>query len=65
MPKMKSNRGAAKRFKRSAGGRFKRAQSHRRHILTKKSTKRKRHLRLMESIAGPDTAAVSKMLPYS
>ena len=45
MPKMKTNRGAAKRFKRTASGGFKRAQSHRRHILTKKSTKRKRHLR--------------------
>ena len=65
MPKMKSNSGAAKRFKRAAGGRFKRAQSHRRHILTKKSTKRKRHLRLMDTIAAPDIATVSKMLPYS
>ena len=65
MPKMKTCRGAAKRFKRTASGGFKRAQSHRRHILTKKSTKRKRHLRLMDTIAAPDTAAVSIMLPYS
>ena len=43
MPKMKTNRGAAKRFKQTATGRFKRHQSHRRHILTKKSRKRKRH----------------------
>ncbi len=41
MPKLKTNRGAAKRFKRTASGKFKRSQSHLRHILTKKSTKRK------------------------
>ena len=63
MPKMKTNRGAAKRFKRSASGRFKRAQSHRRHILTKKSTKRKRHLRPMLAIADADVAAVERMIP--
>lgn len=65
MPKMKSNRGAAKRFKRGTSGRFKRVQSHRRHILTKKATKRKRHLRSPVMIADADTAAVSRMLPYS
>ncbi|MEA2080600.1 MAG: 50S ribosomal protein L35, partial [Pseudomonadota bacterium] len=42
MPKMKTNRGAAKRFRRTASGGFKRGQSHHRHILTKKSSKRKR-----------------------
>jgi large subunit ribosomal protein L35 len=45
MPKMKSNSGAAKRFRKTASGRFKSKQSHLRHILTKKSSKRKRHLR--------------------
>ena len=65
MPKMKTNRGAAKRFKPNAGGRFKRAQSHRRHILTKKPTKRKRHLRSPIVIAASDEAAVRRMLPYS
>ncbi len=64
MPKMKSNRGAAKRFTRKAGG-FKRAQSHLNHILTKKSTKRKRHLRNMEMVNEADVAAVRRMLPYS
>ena len=64
MPKMKTNRGAAKRFKRTASGGFKRAQSHRRHILTKKSTKRKRHLRSGESIHESDVAMVNRMLPY-
>jgi len=64
MPKMKSNRGAAKRFAKKAGG-FKRAQSHLNHILTKKSTKRKRHLRSMEMVNDADVAAVRRMLPYS
>ena len=64
MPKMKTNRGAAKRFRKAAGG-FKRNQSHRRHILTKKSTKRKRHLRHMNQVDEADVAAVRKLLPYS
>ncbi|KPK37617.1 MAG: 50S ribosomal protein L35 [Gammaproteobacteria bacterium SG8_47] len=65
MPKLKSNRGAAKRFARTASGRFKRGQGYARHILTKKSTKRKRHLRAPEMIAEADTRAVRRMLPYS
>lgn len=65
MPKMKTNRGAAKRFKRTGSGGFKRAQSFRRHILTKKSTKRKRHLRSTEQVAKSDKALVDRMLPYS
>lgn len=64
MPKMKTNRGAAKRFRRSASGGFKRNQSHRRHILTKKSTKRKRQLRTPSLIAAVDTRMVNRMLPY-
>lgn len=64
MPKMKTNRGAAKRFARTAGGRFKRAQSHLNHILTKKSAKRKRHLRAGDLVAAADQAAVKKLLPY-
>ncbi|MEJ2180257.1 MAG: 50S ribosomal protein L35 [Gammaproteobacteria bacterium] len=64
MPKMKTNRGAAKRFRRSASGGFKRNQSHRRHILTKKSTKRKRQLRAASMIADVDTRMVNRLLPY-
>jgi large subunit ribosomal protein L35 len=64
MPKIKTNRGAAKRFRRSASGGFKRNQSHRRHILTKKSTKRKRQLRTPSLVADVDTRMVSRMLPY-
>lgn len=65
MPKMKSNRGAAKRFKPTASGRFKSAQSHRRHILTKKSSKRKRQLRPTAIVEASDTSSVRRMLPYS
>ncbi len=65
MPKMKTNRGAAKRFKKTASGGFKRAQSHRRHILTKKSTKRKRQLRCPSLVSACDTSMLARMLPYS
>ncbi len=65
MPKMKTNSGAAKRFKRTASGGFKRKQSFRSHILTKKSTKRKRQLRAPLEVAACDTAMVRRMLPYS
>jgi large subunit ribosomal protein L35 len=65
MPKMKTNRGAAKRFKRTASGGFKRAQSHKNHILTKKTTKRKRHLRAIEQVAEADVAMIRRMMPYS
>jgi large subunit ribosomal protein L35 len=62
---MKTNRGAAKRFRRTGSGGFKRAQSFRRHILTKKSTKRKRHLRDDATVAAVDVKMVNRMLPYS
>jgi len=65
MPKIKTNRGAAKRFKRTGKGGFKRSQSHLNHILTKKSTKRKRHLRSTLQVAESDLKAVRKMMPYS
>jgi large subunit ribosomal protein L35 len=65
MPKMKTSRAAAKRFTRTASGEFKRAQSHRRHILTKKSTKRKRQLREGVYIHAADVASARRLLPYS
>jgi len=65
MPKLKSKRGAAKRFKRTGGGGFKRSRSHLRHILTKKSTKRKRQLRGVTTVNASDTEALRRMLPYS
>ncbi len=65
MPKMKSNRGAAKRFKRMKNGKFKRKQAYLRHYLTAKNTKRKRHLRPLEDVSEADTRNVSRMLPYA
>jgi len=64
MPKMKTNRGAAKRFKATGGGRIRRAKAFSSHILTKKSTKRKRNLRKTTLIDAVDTRAVRRMLPY-
>ena len=64
MPKLKTNRGAAKRFSRNAGGRFKRIKSHLRHLLTKKSSKRKRQLGEPALVHPSDERAVRQMLPY-
>ncbi|MCB1647320.1 MAG: 50S ribosomal protein L35 [Pseudomonadales bacterium] len=61
MPKMKTASGAAKRFKKTANG-YKHRQSFRNHILTKKSTKRKRHLRAMKIIAASDAPLIKRML---
>ena len=63
MPKQKTHRGAAKRFKRTASGKFKRSQAFKRHILTKKSTKRKRHLDMSVMVAKADHKRIAKMLP--
>ena len=62
MPKMKTHRGAAKRFKRTSNGRFKRHQSHRRHILTKKSTKRKRKLRKSAQVSDAFAKQIKGMI---
>lgn len=64
MPKLKTNRGAAKRFRATAKG-FKRGQSHKRHILTKKSAKRKRQLGAPSMVAKQDVNSVKQMLPYA
>jgi large subunit ribosomal protein L35 len=64
MPKMKTNRGAAKRFTRTSTGSFKRNQSHRRHILTKKSSKRKRQLRSPNTLHAADNRVARRMMPY-
>ncbi|MDH5184585.1 MAG: 50S ribosomal protein L35 [Gammaproteobacteria bacterium] len=65
MPKIKSNSSAKKRFKLTASGRVKRNQSHRRHILTKKTTKRKRQLRSPAFVHAADVQLIRRMLPYS
>ncbi len=62
MPKMKSNRGAVKRFKRTGKGALKRAASNRRHILIKKEQKRKRQLRGLRDVNAADVKAVNAML---
>ncbi len=64
MPKLKTNRGAAKRFKRTGQGHFKRAHSHLNHILTKKSRKRKRHLRPLTLVHPADERAIRRLCPY-
>jgi len=64
MPKMKTNRGAAKRFRRTGSGGLKRGQSFRRHILTKKSSKRKRHLRDAAEVHENDVKMINRLLPY-
>ena len=64
MPKMKTNRGAAKRFRRTGSGGLKRGQSFRRHILTKKSSKRKRHLREGKEVHANDVKMINRLIPY-
>lgn len=61
MPKMKTQSGAAKRFRKTAKG-YKHRQSFRNHILTKKSTKRKRHLRNMKDVAAADVPLIKRLL---
>lgn len=63
MPKLKTNRGAAKRFKKTGSGGYKHRQSHRNHILTKKSSKRMRHLKHMKNVCASDEATIDQMLP--
>ena len=63
MPKMKTHRGAAKRFTVSASGKVKYRRMNRNHILTKKSSKRKRHLRGMTQLNAADKKLVLRMLP--
>jgi len=65
MPKMKTKSGAAKRFKFRAGGGIKRGQAFKRHILTKKTTKVKRHLRGVTEVCAADQKMVRAMLPYA
>ena len=65
MPKMKTKKSAAKRFKIRASGSIKRGQAFKHHILTKKTTKSKRHLRGPVAIHAADEASVRRMLPYA
>ncbi len=65
MPKMKTKKSAAKRFKVRAGGSIKRSQAFKRHILTKKTTKNKRQLRGVAAVHASDMVSVRMMLPYA
>ena len=64
MPKLKTHRGAAKRFKKTASGKFMRSKAFKRHILTSKTTKSKRHMRGTEQVSDADAAKLERMLPY-
>ncbi len=64
MPKIKTHRGAAKRFRKTGTGKFKRTHAYTSHILTKKSAKRKRNLRKNAIITSADQKKVERMLPY-
>jgi len=64
MPKIKTNRGAAKRFRKTGTGRVRRNKAFTSHILTKKSTKRKRNLRNATLVAKADERNISRLIPY-
>jgi len=64
MPKMKSNRGASKRFKATGGGSVSRAKSGKRHILSNKNRKRKRHLRKSTLVNPAMEHSIRRLLPY-
>ena len=65
MPKLKTHRGAAKRFKKTASGKFLRGSAFKRHILTSKTTKRKRHMRKTVVVSEFDAKKLERMLPYA
>ena len=64
MPKMKTNRGAAKRFKLTGSGKIKRNKAFSSHILTKKTTKRKRGLRQADLVDATNYKGIRRILPY-
>jgi large subunit ribosomal protein L35 len=64
MPKMKTHRGAAKRFKATGKGRLKHKQPYTSHILTSKTAKRKRQLRASAILSGAETKSLKRLLPY-
>jgi large subunit ribosomal protein L35 len=64
MPKMKTHRGAAKRYRVTGSGKIKRAKAFKSHILTKKSAKRKRNLRKPAYISEAEAKVVKKLIPY-
>ncbi|PKM80817.1 MAG: 50S ribosomal protein L35 [Firmicutes bacterium HGW-Firmicutes-14] len=65
MPKMKTHRGAAKRFKITGSGKIKKAKAYKSHILEKKSAKRKRNLRKSDLVSAAETKRIKLLLPYA
>jgi large subunit ribosomal protein L35 len=65
MPKQKTHRGAAKRFKRTGSGKVQRRKAYHSHILTKKTPKRKRNLRKPAMVDSANIQAVRRLLPYA
>ncbi|MGM0588968.1 MAG: 50S ribosomal protein L35 [Bacteroidota bacterium] len=64
MPKMKSNSGAKKRFKKTGTGKIKRKKAYKSHILTKKSNKRKRQLRKDTTVDSTQEKQINRLIPY-
>jgi large subunit ribosomal protein L35 len=64
MPKIKTHRGAAKRFNKTASGKVTRSKAYTSHILTSKTTKRKRGLRGTTTVDAVDEARITRMIPY-
>lgn len=64
MPKMKTNRGAAKRFKKTGSGKIRKNSAFTSHILTTKTTKRKRNLRKASIMAPADAKRIKVLIPY-
>jgi len=65
MPKLKTHKGAAKRFKKTATGKILRGQTKKRHILTSKSKKDKKHLSGTVLVSDADARKVARMIPYA
>ena len=65
MPKIKTNRGAAKRFRKTSTGKIRRKKAFASHILTKKSRKRKRNLRTSTLMDKTNSKAIKKLIPYA
>ena len=64
MPKMKTHRGAAKRFNRTGKGKIKRQRAYASHLLQKKDTRRKRRLRTSTLVSEADRRRIEKLIPY-
>jgi len=65
MPKMKTHKSSQKRFSISKSGNIKRSKAYKSHILTKKTTKRKRNLRKSTTVSAAETSRIKVLLPYS